>query len=560
METHGSRDGQTRRWIACREIVWIAAFLVVATPARAHTVTVDGNAAEWFGSPLSFADASQLSHDATGHSEYVWKDASQDTPGGLGDVPGLDLTEFRITGDTQRLYFLARLRGPVNMSGGGAPMLEVAIRTDTSSTPRPGAFVDGAATGLPSGASWDRLFETRFGTGSAPRVCSATGPDVACTATAAIGASGVIEGSIPWTALGYPTAPLTPVRFSVALFRSSAADTADALPASPSNAVDVLSDGGAPATLPNTTVSTAGGQLDYAFDVYFNRAGEPYAPLLIDQVSYAQGPTQNWVTLVNVSRSPLLLSNFKVGDAARPGDPAGGMGALPAITLAPGHSIVVAQDGGSFATRYGFRAGAECDGANPATPDLTPCAAWNESPGLLLSTSGDQVVVLDGANTVVDVVVWKHATWPGLVASPGSTGQNVLQRGSLTTITNNGGTDFSSTSGVTPGVVPNTVAGVGGPAVDDLVRTTIAPNPFVGSARLSLRLSTASPTTVSVRVYDVTGRLVRTLLSDQTVAPGNFMLSWSGDDDRGRAVACGAYLFRVTTPGGVSVVRGVRLQ
>jgi hypothetical protein len=543
-----------------REIAWIAAILMAAAPARAHTITVDGAAGDWFGTPLGFADAAQLSHDATGHAEYVWKDASQDTRSGLGDQPGLDLVEFRVTGDTQRLYFLARLRGPATTSGAGAPLLQVTMRTDTSSTPRPRAFVDGASTLTPTSAAWDALFETRFATGSAPRVCSASGPDVACTATAAIASSGVIEGSIPWSALGFPTAPLTPVRFSVALFRSSAVDTADALPASASNAVDVLSDGGAPATLPNTTASTAGGQLDYAFDVHFNRSGEPYAPLLIDQVSYARGPSQNWLSLVNVSRVPLQLSSFKVGNAAHPGDTGGGMGTLPAITLQPGHSIVVCEDGDSFYTKYGFRAGAECDGSDPATPDLGPCGAWSETPSLLFSTNGDQAVVLDGANTVIDVVAWKHASWPGLVASPGANGQDVLQRGSLTLITNNGGSDFGSTSSATPGAVPNSVAGVGAPAIDGSLHFALWPNPFRGTARLSLRLATATATPVSVRVYDVSGRLVRTLLDGQMLAPGTTLVAWAGDDDRGQTAPSGSYLFRVTTPTGATTLRGVRVR
>ena len=545
---------------AMREIAWIAAFLMAASvPARAHTITVDGAAGDWFGTPLGFADAAQLSRDAAGHAEYVWKDASQDTRSGLGDQPGLDLVEFRVTGDTQRLYFLARLRGPATLSGAGAPLLQVALRTDTSSAQRPLAFVDGAATLVPTGAAWDALFETRFATGSAPRVCSASGPDVACAATAALGTSGVIEGSIPWSALGFPTAPLTPVRFSVALFRSSAVDTADALPASASNAVDVLSDGGAPATLPNTTASTTGGQLDYAFDVHFNRAGEPYAPLLIDQVSYARGPSQNWLSLVNVSRVPLQLSGFKVGNAAHPGDTAGGMGTLPAITLQPGHSIVVCEDGDSFHTHYGFRAGAECDGADPATPDLGACAPWNETPGLLFATNGDQVVVLDGANTVIDVVAWKHASWPGLVSSPGANGQDVLQRGSLTLITNNGGSDFGSSSSATPGALPNSVAGVGATVVSG-AGLALSPNPFRGSIGLSLRLASASPAPVTVSVFDVTGRVVRTLMSGQLLSPGTTQITWSGDDEHGRAVPAGVYLFRVTTPNGATVVRGVRLQ
>jgi hypothetical protein len=221
---------------------------------------------------------------------------------------------------------------------------------------------------------------------------------------------------------------------------------------------------------------------------------------------------------------------------------------------------VACEDGDSFYTKYGFRAGAECDGSDPATPDLGPCGAWSETPSLLFNTNGDQAVVLDGANTVIDVVAWKHASWPGLVASPGANGQDVLQRGSLTLITNNGGSDFGSMSNATPGAVPNSVAGVGAPAIDGSLHFALWPNPFRGTARLSLRLATATATPVSVRVYDVSGRLVRTLLDGQMLAPGTTLVAWAGDDDRGQTAPSGSYLFRVTTPTGATTLRGVRVR
>jgi hypothetical protein len=146
------------------------------------------------------------------------------------------------------------------------------------------------------------------------------------------------------------------------------------------------------------------------------------------------------------------------------------------------------------------------------------------------------------------------------VASPGSTGQNVLQRGSLTVITNNGGADFGSASGSTPGAVPGATLSVSGPSLPAVTGLALAPNPFRSTIGLSLKLATAAPTPVWVAVFDVTGRRVRTLMSGQVLSPGTTQLAWSGDDDQGRSVPSGAYLFRVTTPSGVSVVRGVRLQ
>ncbi|MEA3312625.1 MAG: FlgD immunoglobulin-like domain containing protein [candidate division WOR-3 bacterium] len=70
----------------------------------------------------------------------------------------------------------------------------------------------------------------------------------------------------------------------------------------------------------------------------------------------------------------------------------------------------------------------------------------------------------------------------------------------------------------------------------------ITPNPFVGSTTISF----AVPATVSVslKVYDITGKLVTTLVSGNQ-APGHHSVVWNGTDDLGRSVAQGIYLVRM---------------
>ena len=70
----------------------------------------------------------------------------------------------------------------------------------------------------------------------------------------------------------------------------------------------------------------------------------------------------------------------------------------------------------------------------------------------------------------------------------------------------------------------------------------ITPNPFVGSTTISF----AVPATVNVslKVYDITGKLVTTLVSGNQ-APGRHSVVWNGTDDLGRSVAQGIYLVRM---------------
>ena len=63
-----------------------------------------------------------------------------------------------------------------------------------------------------------------------------------------------------------------------------------------------------------------------------------------------------------------------------------------------------------------------------------------------------------------------------------------------------------------------------------------------GNAKVHFGL--ANGDRVKIRMYDVTGRLVRTL-ADRSFAAGEYDLSWDGSDDSGSQVARGVYFARV---------------
>jgi hypothetical protein len=69
-------------------------------------------------------------------------------------------------------------------------------------------------------------------------------------------------------------------------------------------------------------------------------------------------------------------------------------------------------------------------------------------------------------------------------------------------------------------------------------------NPFHSQARIQYSVPTAQQ--VSVRVYDVQGRVVNELASGPH-ASGEYTLSWTGTDDRGRQAAAGAYFVELKT-------------
>jgi len=62
---------------------------------------------------------------------------------------------------------------------------------------------------------------------------------------------------------------------------------------------------------------------------------------------------------------------------------------------------------------------------------------------------------------------------------------------------------------------------------------------------------------VSIRVYDVLGRLVRTLINRQTESPGLHVLRWDGLDQGRRAAVASVYFLRMEGPDGARAVKVV---
>jgi chitodextrinase len=75
------------------------------------------------------------------------------------------------------------------------------------------------------------------------------------------------------------------------------------------------------------------------------------------------------------------------------------------------------------------------------------------------------------------------------------------------------------------------------------------PNPFSSSIAFAFELPGAG--TVSVRVYDTAGRLVRTLADRAALPAGTHALAWDGLSDRGLALPTGIYVVRLETGGEV---------
>jgi hypothetical protein len=80
------------------------------------------------------------------------------------------------------------------------------------------------------------------------------------------------------------------------------------------------------------------------------------------------------------------------------------------------------------------------------------------------------------------------------------------------------------------------------PAADVFGLESNYPNPFNPQTTIRYSLGTASR--VSLRIFDLQGRLVRTLV-DETQERGEHQVIWHGRNDRDQPVASGTYLYRI---------------
>ena len=83
------------------------------------------------------------------------------------------------------------------------------------------------------------------------------------------------------------------------------------------------------------------------------------------------------------------------------------------------------------------------------------------------------------------------------------------------------------------------------------------PNPFNPTTTLKYGIAEEGP--VTLRLYDVRGRLVRTLV-DEIRGPGNYELIWDGTDGAGREVEAGVYLVRLKAVDRMHVQRMMLLK
>jgi hypothetical protein len=102
------------------------------------------------------------------------------------------------------------------------------------------------------------------------------------------------------------------------------------------------------------------------------------------------------------------------------------------------------------------------------------------------------------------------------------------------------------------------LVGVGPPAPGVFRVHPNFPNPFRAST--TIRFDLPARAEVRLRIFDVQGRLVRTLVDHEPLEAGTHSRPWLGEDDQGRRSASGVYFYRLEAGRDRQVRRMVKLQ
>ncbi len=215
-------------------------------------------------------------------------------------------------------------------------------------------------------------------------------------------------------------------------------------------------------------------------------------------------------------------------------------------TLAPGESLVVtimyvpsAAGTSTCAIETGYYPGITCTGVSGATVAVMVQDSWSR-------WSGDRAVIgwrVDGASEITDILVERK-----------DRGGNYRELDGIEIIRREN--EFSC---VDKSALPGreyayriTLTGPEGKAVQFTSLLEIPafafalgqnhPNPFKASTALAFSIGKA--TEVELKIYDTTGRLIRTLV-DARLDADSYERVWDGRDDSGRAAASGIYFYRL---------------
>ena len=234
------------------------------------------------------------------------------------------------------------------------------------------------------------------------------------------------------------------------------------------------------------------------------------ATLLISEVFYDPSdfvdPDGEWIEIYNTGDAIINLGCVKVGDEETIG---GGEGMLTfplGTTMLPGSIYVIANRADSFFASYEFKPNFEIEDSDPAVPDLIKYTDW-ASGTLNLSNSGDDVLILDGNDLLVDAVSWGSSTFAFDPPVPTAVAGHSLERRPADQDTDTAA-DWIDQLNPAPGVV-------------NLTPATPVPSSTPTRTPKPTRTRTPTPTKTPTPTQSVSGMVINEIHADPALLIGD---------------------------------------
>lgn len=180
----------------------------------------------------------------------------------------------------------------------------------------------------------------------------------------------------------------------------------------------------------------------------------PGVVLLISEVLYDPAglePEGEWLEIYNDGPQDVNLEGYKVGDEEQLGD-GEGMARFPdGASISAGQVIVIANSAQAFFSTYGFRPDYEISDSDTSVPNLLPYRDWSGG-SVNLSNAGDDVLILDANDQVIDALSWGTSDWAFAPSNPGVEEGHSLERNPAYQDTNSA-VDWVESSSPEPGSV-----------------------------------------------------------------------------------------------------------
>lgn len=297
--------------------------------------------------------------------------------------------------------------------------------------------------------------------GASPTQTTTSTPSPTRTVTATSTPSGTLPPTVTPTRTPTPSATQTPTTTATGTPTLTATLTATATPTS----------------TPVEPVETpSGGRLLVSEVLYDPTGGEPDA---------------EWIELYNSGSAAVDLSAVKIGDEETRGGGEGMYGFPAGAYLPAGQVLVLANQAGTFYAAYGFWPDYELVESSASVPNLTKYSTWATG-GLNLANTGDELLLLDAADQLLDALSWGNTTWAFDPAVPGVAAGHSLERRPA-------GQDTDSAADWIDQPSPNPDQVDGGPVITPTTTPTATVTPTPTAPPFSGRLL------VSEVLYDPTG-------------------------------------------------------